>query len=115
MRRVAILPTRAHVGRVTLHETSEGTFLYGRSEPADGPCEWDLWFETTDQADAYCASNLAEGEPIVWRQIADPQPGCQDDWEAPVRARREAGSDEVAFEELRTDGQWYRVLAGGAR
>jgi hypothetical protein len=56
----------------------------------DGPCDADYWYEDIAGAERHATQALAAA--LDWQPIADPRPGCQDDWVAPVRvARNDAG------------------------
>ncbi len=61
-------------------------FLFGSLQ--DGSCIADYLHGTTTEAERQCLEVL--GIPhSSWREIDHPMPGCQDDWIAPVRMKRD--------------------------
>jgi len=75
---------------VILHETEQGVYLFPFATDEDGSGTGDDWYPTLADAESACAQRYGIG-PSDWRTIADPLPGCQQDWITPVRVPGRAG------------------------
>jgi hypothetical protein len=68
-------------------QDSGGSYVFLFDSLQDGPCIADYMFETVREAERYCLEELGILSSD-WQAINDPQVGCQDDWIAPVRVKR---------------------------
>lgn len=71
-----------------------GVFVFLFKSLEDGPCDADFMYEDVASAERHAAEALGGGA-IVWQQVPDPLPGCQDDWLAPVRVARDAAGRPI--------------------
>ena len=111
MRRVTVLEAETGgVRRCVLYASSEGVYVFTRSAPDDGPCDADHWFEDVGAAEAFCQEHFGVVS-TSWTAVPDPQPGCQNDWVAPVRVKgRDEGHPQWGiFERLHDDGEWREI------
>jgi hypothetical protein len=76
----------AEFRRAMIYDPADGggVFVFLFRSTADGPCDADYWYEDVALAERHAAEALGVGT-ADWQPIADPRPGCQDDWIAPVR------------------------------
>ena len=93
MRQVATLAAAVNdVVRLMVCEDGTGVLLFLYTSEADGPCRFDEFH--VDVASARESARRQFGVPAsAWVSIADPPPGCQQDWIRPTRVERdEAGN-----------------------
>ena len=76
------------IRRLMICSTADGTFLFLFKGDKDGPCDADVWFESSEDAELFCSTEYAI-KTAQWELIPDPKPGCQQDWIAPTRIRRD--------------------------
>ena len=92
MRKIAEVPepNRVEIVRAMIYDAQDGsgTYLFLYNALQDGPCTFDYWYETRSEAEEHCAEQFGIG-PSDWQLIDDPRPGCQHDWIAPVRVKRD--------------------------
>ncbi len=74
--------------RLMLYTEPGGTYVFHYECQEDGPCTFDSWFESPQEAEEYCLEEFAV-EVIDWTEIPDPEPGCQHDWISPTRVKRD--------------------------
>ena len=80
MRKIANLATpRGQICRVMIWATDAGasTFLYSRAE--DGPCDFDEWDPTLEEAMEGARESFGI-QPGDWTLIDDPHPNAPADW-----------------------------------
>jgi hypothetical protein len=96
MRRHAIVSGRSgDVRRVMVYDAGDaGVYLFLYRTVEDGPSHADCWFETPAAAVECAESDYGIG-PADWQSVPDPLPGCQHDWIAPVRVKRNAEGQPV--------------------
>jgi biofilm protein TabA len=117
MRRLAVLrEPRDEVRSLVLHEADGGVYVFPRKSAEDGPCCTDYWFDDLMSAEAFCGQKYGVNSSD-WRAVADPLPGCQHDWVAPVRVkgRKEGTPLWGTFERLEDDGVWREIESTGPR
>ena len=88
MRQVALVPNPSgEVRRVMVYDSGDaGVYLFHYHSTSDGPSDADFWFETV--VDAITSAQQEYGiRPHDWIPVADPRPGCQHDWIAPVQTK----------------------------
>jgi len=110
MRRVALTTIeRDGIRRVILHATDHGTYLYLSRSVDDAGAFADQWYESVADAEAAACDRFGIATD-AWTSVADPEPGCQHDWIAPVRVkgRPEARSRLAQLERL-VDGKWVDI------
>lgn len=73
---------------------NDGVYLFLYRTVEDGPCHADYWFETPAAAVECAEAEFGIG-PADWQSVPDPSPGCQDDWIAAVRVKRNAKGQPV--------------------
>ena len=114
MRRVALVPRRdLDVKRVILFAAGNGALLFLSRSTDDAGCFADEWFESVDAANLACAARFGI-EASMWLDVPDPEPGCQEDWIAPVRVRgRELDQPEWGVLERYENGSWVTITARG--
>jgi hypothetical protein len=97
------------VHRCMVYACKDGAYLFLYESPMDGPCHADLWFESVSDACTSCRDTygLTEGD---WVDVDDPSPGCQHDWIAPVRLKRDLDGKPLRgrFQQL-VDGAWVDI------
>jgi len=74
--------------RLMICESGDGTFLFLYKTDEDGPCYADFWFESSEEAESFCVTEYGV-QATEWEQIPNAKPGCQHDWIAPTRAKRD--------------------------
>jgi len=111
MRKMAqIANSQTEVKRVILYEADDGAYIFLFAMDADGPADGDQWFESTSEAEDYCTEQfrIERGD---WQVICDPAPGCQHDWIAQVRVKRDiAGAPLWGQYERSENGAWVDVV-----
>jgi hypothetical protein len=118
MRRVALVPrfNPQDVKRVILHEADDGVYLYLLRSIHDAGSFADEWYASVEDAEAICESfGIDKG---MWQEVPDAEPGCQDDWIAPVRIKgREQGRPHWEVLERLVGGHWVQITErrGAAR
>ncbi|MGD0897932.1 MAG: hypothetical protein ABR915_08845 [Thermoguttaceae bacterium] len=101
MRKIAEVreSNRGDVVRAMIYEAKDGTgtylFLYDALH--DGPCTFDYWYKTRSEAERHCTESFGI-RPSDWQLIDDPWPGCQHDWIAPTRLKRDAQGNPLSGE-----------------
>ena len=111
MRKIANLRTERHrVRRCMLFSSASEVLLFTYSSLEDWSCDADTWFESVEDAEAYCREELGVRDED-WTTLGDAPPGCQDDWIAPVRVPgSDAGEPQWGrLERLGEDGVWRAV------
>src|SRR5262245_59231519 len=90
-------------------DSAEGVYLFLYRDTADGPCAVDELFPSIEEARQRAAELMAV-EHADWEAIEDARPGCQQDWIAPVRIKRDAGGapEYGKFERLEA-GRWIET------
>ncbi|WP_157540985.1 hypothetical protein [Hymenobacter aerophilus] len=84
MRKIALLPQPTDaLKRLMLYKASDGVYLFGYDTLTDSNSQWDLWFETVDEAELAALQNHHVAI-TYWEIIPDPLEGHQHDWIAPV-------------------------------
>ncbi len=107
MRWIANIPNPQNdLKRLMLYDSPEGIYLFGYNSTEDCSAAWDEWYEDSTQAKATAAEEYGVVDS-AWKQIADPLPGCQQDFIAPVRVKgRNEGKPEWGQMEVFVDGTW---------
>ncbi len=77
---------RSQIKRVMLSHSENGTYLFLYDCETDGPCIYDLWFESLEDLYEYCKTEFGI-RTDEWNEIPDEPPGCQQDWIASVRIK----------------------------
>lgn len=80
--------------RVMLHDTGSGVYLFLYESHEDGPCMADYWFESAELAEQSALEDYGV-TASDWQTIPDPPDGCQQDWIAPTRVRRDAAGQPM--------------------
>ncbi len=89
MRKIADVATpKNEIVRVMIYDDGTGVYLFLYDRRQDGPCCADHWFESVADAEAVCVDDFAI-KANDWKNIPDPQPGCQHDWINPTRVKRD--------------------------
>ena len=95
MRIVAdISRTVSEYARAMIFAGGDGVYLFLYSKSDDGPSDADYWFDTVDDAQAAAHSDF-QIKPSDWVEIPDPLDGCQHDWIANVRVKRDSNDDPL--------------------
>ncbi len=107
----------AHSGevkRVMLFDSGrEGVYLFLYRAVEDQAAFADELYSSIEEAETSCFERYGVAAN-QWQDIPDPQPGCQHDWIAPVRAvGRDTGTPRWGTFERLEGGKW--VLVGGSR
>jgi hypothetical protein len=78
MRKIAFVKKDDPVRKLMIYEEPEGAYLFGYDRVEDGPCIWDQFFQTVDEAEgfAYLDYDVAFD---TWITISDPTPDKQHD------------------------------------
>ena len=94
------------VARAMVAEQEGGALLFLYHADLDGPCQSDLFFDTVKDVKKECLEtfNIREDD---WRVLPDQILGCQQDWIAPVRIKKEGkrGETSISYEQL-INGAW---------
>ena len=89
MRKIATLASPVgDIRRLMIFVAAEGTYLFLYTSPEDGPCKFDQWFESPQDAEQAAADSFGVGKS-EWVAIDEPQPGAQQDWIKPTRIKRD--------------------------
>ncbi|MGL4551878.1 MAG: hypothetical protein ACRC33_11930 [Gemmataceae bacterium] len=78
-----------------------GVYVFLFRSLGDGPCDADYLYEDVPGAERHATEALGGGA-VVWQQVPDPPPGCQEDWLTPVRVARDPAGRPIygQFERL---------------
>ncbi len=82
-----IKPCYGAVKRLMIYQDDKdnnGCYLFTYDALIDGPALGDSWFVDAEEAKRACQEQY-EGIDWNWRDIPDPQPGCQHDIIAPTK------------------------------
>jgi biofilm protein TabA len=89
MRKIATVKQAGDAVRVMLYASGSGVYLFLYESQEDGPCTADYWFESAELAEQSALEDYGVATSD-WQTIPDPLDGCQHDWIAPTRVRRDA-------------------------
>jgi biofilm protein TabA len=82
------------VKRIILYAGDNGASLFLSKSTDDAGCFADEWYESVDEASLACHERFGV-EDAMWQDVPDPEPGCQEDWIAPVRKPDGGSSSDV--------------------
>ena len=108
MRKIAFLSNQSeeNIKKIMLHESSEGTYLFGFDTVFDTSCIFDLWFENLSDAEQVCEEDYGIGRED-WILISDLREFCQQDLIMPIRIKgRESGKPQWGKCEILQNGKW---------
>jgi hypothetical protein len=89
MRKIANTNTpNSDICRLMIYENKEGVCVFLYKTEADGPCDYDEWYENLSEAEQSCRNNF-NVDLTDWKIIDDPLPGCQHDWIKPTKVRHD--------------------------
>jgi len=107
MRWVAHVPDpESEIRRLILYDAPKAVYLFMSERDADEGASGDQWFASVDDARAVAEEQFGVSE-ADWKQVPDPEPGCQHDWIRPVRIAVDAdGKKRWGVLEIREGGAW---------
>ena len=90
MRKIAtIRKVGSNAVRIMLYDSRRsGVYLFVYESQEDGPCTEDYWFDSGELAEKSALEVYGVSTPD-WQKIPEPSDGCQHDWIAPTRVRRD--------------------------
>jgi hypothetical protein len=80
MRKIATLTHPvSDIRRIMLYESTDGTYLFLYTSTDDGPCRWDQWYSSPEDAE-HAAAKTFGVKSEDWIVIEDPAPDGPADW-----------------------------------
>ena len=80
--------------RVMLYDSKSGVYMFLYRNHDDRPCGAEYWFESVELAEQAAVEDYGVAASD-WQTIPDPPEGCQHDWIAATRVRRDSNGRPI--------------------